>query len=303
MAEVNTAELEAKADAAFAAGYGGTPPDLLEDVKVVDAPVAEAAEPDAAAPPAPAPEKPQYVRLTKQEWDNTKAAAGKVSTLESQVAKLSAALPSAEKIAQQVLETVRSQTPAGLDVEISDEDFADMAADFPELAKTTRAAVERILKKANVKGTGPAKPPAETPPAPTVDVNAAVEKALLAREAVALEKAYPDWADIVGRPTDDGVSRAEGNPFRAWLATQAAEYQKEIGETRSPAVVQDAISRFKASQSSSAPPSSKPDKAAARRAVLADAVTPRADGNPPPLNPPQTADEAFNAGFKAVKKH
>ncbi len=52
---------------------------------------------------------------------------------------------------QQLINQVRSQTPAGAVVEITDEDFAELKEDFPELAGHTRAALERILKRANVK--------------------------------------------------------------------------------------------------------------------------------------------------------
>ena len=302
MAEANTAEKEAKADAAFGAAFGAhsddTPPAPAE--KVVE--VVPKVEPIVAPAPVVVPEKPQYVRVTKQEWDNTKAATGKVKTLESQIAKLTSNAPNADKIAQQVLENLRSQTPAGLNVEISDEDFAELAADFPELAKHTRAAVEKIFKKANVKGKGPAPTPA-TPPAAPVDVNAEVEKVLLRREHEALAKTFPDWSDIVGRPLIDGDPPPEGNSFRAWLGTQSAEYQKAVNETNSPADVRDAIASFKASQITSASPSPRSDRAAARRAVIEDAVTPRADGNPPPLNRPQTAEEAFGNAFKRAKSH
>lgn len=295
MADVNTAEVEKTVDAAFGAGFGDTPPAL--PAKVVEEPKPEPAKSDAAAIPAPVPEKPQYVRLTKQEWDNTKAAAGKVSSLESQVAKLMGSSPKAEQIVQQVLEKIQSQTAIGEPIEVTVEDFSEMNSDFEELTKQQVAGFNRVLKKLNMRGTSPAQPPA-----PPVDVNAAVEQVLFNRESDALAEAYPDWSDIVGRPATDGASRAEGNPFRAWLATQSAEYQAKIGATKSPAAVKEAIDKFKANSTTDTP-SPKPDRAAARRAVIEDAVTPRADGNPPPLNTPQSAEDAFAEGFKSGKPH
>lgn len=291
MAE-NTAEVEATVNAAFGAGFGVIPPAEAPPAKVDGDPAAEPGRAGIAAPPAPVPEKPQYIRLTKQEWDNTKAAAGKVSTLESQIAKLMGNAPNADRIAQQVIDRVRSETPAGLSVEVTDEDFAELAADFPELAKSMRAALERTIKKAQIKGTGPAEA------AQPVDVNAAVEQALMKREEAALAKAYPDWTEIVAKPKASGDVIPADNPFRVWLSQQAPEYQKEINETNSYADIMAAITKFKTATAS---PSPKPDKAAARRALIADAVTPRADGSPPPLNTPQSAEEAFGAGFKAAK--
>lgn len=298
MAEVTPAEIEQKADAAFATGFGDTPP--APAAKVIEQTPAEPAKP-AAAPaavaPAPKPEKPQYARVLQQDWDNLKAAAGKVANLESQITKLAGNTPDAERIAQTVIEKVRAQTPAGLNVEFSDEDFVELTENFPEVSTFTRAALERLFKKANVKGTGepePAKPE-------TLDVNAAVEKALLDREATALAEAYPDWDVIVGRPPTADSQPVE-TPWRTWLATQPAEYQKKIGETKSPAVVQASIDKFKATQITPVAPA-EPTRAAARRAVIADAVTPRADGNPPPLNAPESAEDAFGKAFKEAKLH
>ncbi len=301
MAEVNTAEVEATVDAAFlGAGLGDTPP--APAAKVVDESPPEPAKPDVVAPaPVVVPEKPQYVRLTKQEWDNTKAAAGKVSSLESQVAKLVGSIPKAEQIAQQVLEKVQAQTPAGSPIKLTKEDLAELSEDFPELSEKILAGFGRAFERANVKGTGTAD--AAPSPAPPVDAKEVAKQVRLEMESDDLAESYPDWADIVGKPAESGgAPRIEGNAFRTWLAAQPAEYQKAISESLSPAVVRKAIDKFKA-ETKPASPLPTPDRAAARRAVIEDAVTPRADGNPPPLNPPQTAEEAFGKGFKAVKSH
>lgn len=292
MVDPNTAEVEATVDAAFGAGFGVTPPTLVE--KVVDEPVVEAPKPDATvAAPAPVPVKPQYVRLTKQEWDNTKAAAGKVAVLESQVAKLTGSLPDSKQIVQQVIESVRAQTPAGaeIDPQVLADAFADQEKDFPELAQQNRKAIEHILK--NLRGTA-------SSPASPVDMDAAVEKVLLNREGKALEEAHPDWSDIVGRPKAQGEEPVQ-TEFRVWLATQPAAYQEKVGNTHSPAVLQAAIDKFKGTPKTPSP--SPATKADARRAVIADAQTPRADGSAPPLAQPQSAEDAFATGFKVGKKH
>lgn len=294
MAEPNTAEKEAKVEAAFGSAFNGAPPEAIPPAKVVEEPAADPVVPVAVVP-APAP-KPEYVRVTKQERDNDKAAIGKIPALESALAKLRGELPNAERIVQQVIEKVQAQTPAGMNVEITDEDLAEMAADFPEVAKSTRAALEKIFKKVNVKGTGAAPEP--------VDMEAEVEKVLLTRESKALARTYPDWSEIVGRPPAEGTPIDEANPFRQWLAKQPADYQKEVGETNSPAEVQAAIAKFKADQTTATPaPAAQPDKAAARRAVIADALTPRAEGGAPPLNHPESAEDAFAKGFKVGKPH
>ena len=290
MAEANTAELEAKADAAFSVGFGDTPPAPVK--KVVEEAAPEAAKPGAVVTPIPP--RPEYVRLTKQEWDNAKAAAGKVSSLESQVAKLVGSMPKSEQIVQQVLDNVRSQTPAGteIDPQVLVDAFAEQAIDFPELAGQNRKAIEHVFK--NMRGLASAQSPASP-----VDMNAEVEKVLLIREGKALNRAHPDWSEIVGRPLTDGDTPVM-NDFRHWLARQPADYQKEISETDSPAEVRAAIDKFKATPKTATP--ARSDRAAARRAVIEDAVTPRADGTPPPLNPLISADEAFSSGFKSIRR-
>lgn len=293
MAEVNTAEVEATVDAAFGAGFGVTPPPPGE--KVGDEPVVETpAQPDAAAAaPAPVPVKPQYVRLTKQEWDNTKAAAGKVAVLESQVAKLTGSLPQAEQIVQQVIDRVKAQGPGGANIDpaVLAEAFADQERDFPELAAQNRKAIEHILK--NLPGTA-------SSPASPVDMDAAVEKVLLTREGKALEKAYPDWSEIVGRPKVQGEAPPQ-TEFRQWLAKQPAAYQEEVANTHSPAELRSAIDKFKATDKAPAPNTA--GKAATRRAVIEDAQTPRAEGHAPLPASPQSAEEAFASGFKVGKAH
>ncbi len=297
MAEANTAEVEATVEAAFL----GTGPDVTlppPGATVVKEPVIE--EPpkpeDVVVVPVVVPAKPQYVRLTKEELDLLKTRAGKVDGLESRVAKFEGSMPKAEQIVQQVIDAVKAQTPAGteIDPQVLADAFADQEKDFPELAGQNRKAIEHILK--HLRGTiGTA-----ASPAPPVDVNAAIEKVLLNREVAALAKAYPDWSDIVGRPLP-GTTEVRDTDFRKWFAKQPAEYQQEIGTTKSPAEIQAAIKLFKSS--AAAPPSPTPTaRAAARRAVIEDAVTPRGDGSTPPLNAPMSADDAFASGFKAVKR-
>lgn len=293
MAEVQTAEETAKVDAAFL-GISDTPPAPV--AKVVEAPKVEPAKPDAAAAPAIVPEKPKYIRVPEKEWDNHKAMFGKVATLESTIAKLTGSIPKADALIQQVIKEVQSQTPAGMVVQFDKEHLAEIAEDFPVLAEQ----LERALNKGKVKGTAPAAAETPKPAAASLDPDAidkAVEGVLTKREAKqkadALQKetdtfvaAYPNWREIVGAPPTVGADPVQ-TEWRVW----ATANDHEATVTDSPAVVQASIAKFNAI--SKAPATGKPDKAAARRAVMEDAVTPRTDGAPPPLIQPPTAEEAF----------
>ena len=296
MAEVNTAEETAKVEAAFGAPFGDTPPAPVAKVESEAKP--EPAKPAAApAVEAPKPQKPEYVRVTRQEWDNNKAAVGKIASLESQIAKMAGSVPNADQIEQRIVEKIRAQTPSGQAVEFSDEDFAELSAEFPELAKLTRTTLERLFKKSGVRGTGP------TNSSNGIDVAKEVQKVLLERDEKAFTKAYPTWSEIVGAPAVTGGQPVQTD-FRKWLTTQPPEYQKAINETNDWSELKESLDAFHNSQRTAAPaPSVTPNRAAARRAVMEDAVTPKTDGAAPPLVQPISAEDAFGASFQKAKRH
>lgn len=309
VAEVNTAEETAKVDAAFGAGFGDTPPPAPPVAKVEDRPVAEPAPKLVVTAPAPKPEKPEYVRVTKQDWEKHNAMFGKVASLESSLAKLTGSMPNEERLTQQIIAKVRSETPAGQVVAFSKEDFAEIAEDYPDLAER----LEKVLNRGKVKGTGPIDPE-KTPPAGAgdpVDIDKAVETALTRRaekeatvvrekEGKDLLEAYPNYREILGSPdVTDGPPKE--TPWRKWLATQPADYQEKTLATWSPAEVKASIDKF--TNDTKAPPApAKPDKAAIRRAITEDAVTPRTDGAAPPLNQPPSVDDAFASGYKTARR-
>lgn len=311
MAELNAAEVEQQAEASFAGGFKGTPP--TEVAKVVLEPKVET-KVDATPAPAPKPGKPQYVRVTQQEWDNQKAMLGKVSSLESQIAKLTGSVPKADAIIQQVIEKVQAATPAGAGIEITDDDFADWKETFPELGEMTRKSLEKVLKRLNLRGTGT---PAEAePPKPVAAMDQDAVKAVVTaalkekadaeateardKEMAALTAAYPDWAKTVGQPTAMGTTEPVKTEWRTWLETQPADYQQMVRDSQSPAVVKASIEKFMAEKAPSAAP--RPDRAATRRAAIEDAVTPRFDGSAPPLAQPTSAEEAFTENYEKYRR-
>lgn len=309
MAEVNTAEAEANADAAFGAGFGVTPPAVIPPAKVEDKPVIDPAKPEAKpAPlvPGPKPEKPEYVRVTRQDWDRHNAMFGKVASLEGELAKMKGSMPNGEAIIQQAIEKVRAETPAGQAVEFSKEDLAEIAEDYPDMAER----LLKVLNRGKVKGTGPSEP-AKAPSsgiAEPIDIGKAVEAEFTKREAKqkadaleaemkALAEAHPKWRETVGAPAVTGGEPVQ-TEWRKWATTN----DQAALTTDSPAELQASIAKFTASQTAPVTPP-KPDKGEVRRAVIADAATPKLDGNAPPLNQPPSAEDAFKSGFTAVRRH
>lgn len=301
--EVNAAEAEQKAEASFGEGFGVTPP-VVETAKVVEETktesVAEAPVAAAEPAPAPAPEKPKYARVLQSDFDNLKAAAGKVASLESQVAKLTGTVANQAQLEQRIVEKIRAQTqtPAGLAVDMTDEDWAELTDAVPEIAKLTRTTLERVFKKAGVRGAAGA---AEVPSFKDEDLDKALDRREAKREQDAFVKAYPEWEKIVNRvDVSKGERPDETNEFRRWLTQKGAEYQQRIAGTNSYADLHAAVDEFMASKTAPAP-ATKPDRGAVRRAIMEDAVAPRTDGAPPPMRPPPSADDAFTEGFKQAR--
>ena len=237
------------------------------------------------APAAPVAEGPKYVQITEEQYARLNAAADETASLKQQMSKAFGTMGNL----QQVMNRLQSATPAGASVEISAEDFAELAEDFPELATHTRAGLERILKRMNVRGTGEAS--AIDPQA----IGRAVRDARQVDELEALDDLHPGWRDIVGRAED------ADNAFRKWLVQQPQAYQDRINSTQSASITARAIDQFKAA-SAAAKPTAQPQpqhpapRIAARKDRFQAAIQPRGAGGPPSPSS-NSADDEFQAGF------
>lgn len=291
MADEKTEVLQdAEADAAFAEGFTTTEPTPAAPVPTDAAPADTGTPPpadDAAKEPPPA--APKYVQITKAQFDAFEAAAAKVGDFDKKFDKAFGNVGSM----QAILKELQASTPKGEAVVLDDAMFADMAEDYPDLAKHQRAILEKVLKGAV--GTG-----ARTASVAPAEVNRLVAEGVKTAQIEALEDEYPDWRDIVG-----AVSSPEqadpNNAFRKWLGTQPAAYAAKVTATHNASVLAKAIAKFKDAPKVSPPPPKKDaapnPKDVARRNNIKAAVQPKGDGNPPP--PPKTADDEFEAGFKS----
>lgn len=278
-------QTEEQAATAFAAGFD---PETPQPPAVTAPPAATTteAQPVQEEPPAePAPAEPKYVQLTEGQLADLKAAAEETANLKQQMSKAFGTMGNM----QQLINQVRSQTPAGAVVEITDEDFAELREDFPELAGHTRAALERILKRANVKGTG-------EPATPTIDpvtVRTTAAEIVHQQGLADLNDLHPDWQTVV-------VS-AE---YRKWLGEQSAEYQELLHKTYSASITSRSIDRFRAAQEAAKPqpaaasPQTPARPNATRRERIQAAVQPRGNGQAPTPHTP-TPEDDFRAGFNS----
>ena len=265
---------DAAGQAAFDAGFEDKPVEKAPE-KTTPEPATEAREPKV--------EAPEYVQITKGDWDTVKAAAMKTASYENQFSKLFGTTGQIQK----VIGTLQSQTPRGGKIEISKEAFAEMEKDFPELANSTRTALEKALS--GISGTGNGEPDDAAIQRVMAEHNAKVVE----REIEALEDAHPDWRKVVGA-VSVGEDPDPENPFRKWLGTKPPEYQARVNGTESAAVISRAISLFQRETKAPSKPAT-PARDNARAGVIRDAVQPKGDGGAPTSS--NTPEDAFLAGF------
>ena len=273
---------------------------LTEDLEVTDKNIKDGKLVDAPEPK-PAVEKPappKYVRVTEQQLADMLAAADKVKDFGPKSLK-----QAIDKIGgdqgglKQAIEKIQSETARGQKFDPAA--LEELKKDYPELA----GHLEKIL--GGLKGTG-----AEAPPKPataTADKPASTdadEIKRLAREETFKEELtelatdYPDWEKIVGASDKPD----QKNLFRVWLKTKPQEYQDRVNNTLSPRVIAREIDRFKAATATPRQPQApaKPAKnpaAAARRNVVANAVTPKTAGGQPAATV-KTEQDYFREAFR-----
>lgn len=259
---------DAQEQAAFGSGFdGNTEIATGKAAPVEDAPI---------SPPADAPE---YVQITRKDFDEFRAAASKTASYDQQLSKAFGTIGNLSKI----VNGLQTQTPKGFKVEVPKESFAKLTKDFPELAEAVQEALSGI------KGTG-------TDPAPVDDETFArrLSEAIEARELKALEEDHKDWRNVVGAVGADEKPDPE-HPFRAWLATKDAAYQKRVNETLSAAVISREIDRFRAETKTASEPKPVDPKMQQRTDRIRAAVQPKGDGGAPAAS--NTREDAFAAGF------
>lgn len=234
----------------------------------------------------------EYVQVSKQDFDRIMAALPKAEAIDGEIRKLNGTIGN---VKADLINRVQALTPSGEAVDLSDEDFAELAADFPELAGHTKTALGRVLKRMNVRGTGQAPAPAEVP---QDKIDEAVKKARIKDGLEVLDELHPGWRDTVGKYGDD-------NDFRRWLATQPQAYQDRINNTDSPLVTKQALDQFQAAPRARArtgtptTTTTQRPQQPARQARIAAAVQPKGSGAAAPGPQRNTARDEFHEGFNS----
>lgn len=243
------------------------------------------AKPDAApaaTPRAPKEQPVEYVQISKKDWDDVRAAAARTASYDAQFSKAFGTIGNLQKL----VGTLHGGTPRNGKIAIPAEAFAAMAQDFPELAAHTKTALEAALSGVNGTGATDADPE-------QFESRAAAWHAK--RELKALDAVYPDWKTIVGAVDATQQQPDPNNPFRKWLATKDAGYQKRLNNSDSAEVISRAIERFQRETRATPKPASGTPRDNARAERIREAVQPRGDKGRVPAG--KSDDDEFLAGF------
>lgn len=183
---------------------------------------------------------------------------------------------------KQQLEEFRTRLPQGAPqsaFEVTDEDFAELQTDYPDLA----AAMKNVLNRAFSRGVPPAdagvpeQPGAVSPAAPPA-VSRTSDAVAMAQDELTVR--HEDWREVAASPE-----------FQAWKATLSPA-RREIAEgSWSVQAVSTLLDEFKAHQAQAQ------QQKQARQSRLEAAVTPRGRTQ---ATPAQTQEDAFRAGFERV---
>lgn len=286
--ELSPEEIEAREEAAFTAGGAGEP-----DPTPVEEPEPK---PDAEPVPDKDPE-PEPETYTAEDLDRARRAAleegriagaaeekqehtKRIRDLSGQVGGLK------QKLAQ--LETARAassdKADSPTDTQVSEatrqggSKLEALREDFPEIAE----AIDEIRSQLTPpKAPEPEPDPEPETPAPEPEEDDGPSEQERMRTQLEIYEAHSDWREVV-----------RSDEFQAWVAQQSDEVRAAY---ESSPRAKDAISILNMFKSSMTPPKRKPDTSR-----LESAVTPT-EGKSVTRPKPLTEEEAFEAGFKAVR--
>lgn len=274
-------------DADFDAGFDGKPGAPTETPETTDKP---AEQPAAEAPGAEAAAAaPEYVQITKEQLEQLTASAAAVKDLQATLTANSDKAFGKIGGIERLVKDLQASTAAGEVVELSDEDMAEFAEEYPELANMQRKVLNAALSKIKLRGTGTGEgfDPAKLQEMVTARLDPALksvdERVEYLVESRLLSREHPDWKEVV-----DAGNPESKNAYRTWLATQPAEYQKTINETFDSSVLSAALTKFKAAEKAKATISQ-------RQSRIDAAVAPKGTGGHAEAG---SDDDDFDEGFR-----
>lgn len=230
----------------------------------------------------------KYHQLTSEQWESLQTLSTQIDSVRAEGAKWRDTAFGKVGGLERTIQQLQAATPAGIDIEVTDDIVAEITEEYPELGGRVLAAFKKLASK--IKGTGQA---VQQPAASTTDVESHIQKEvqtrLVALQLEALEDAYPTWREVTGAPDSS-------TPYRQWLAKQPADYQHKLGSTNSAAVIGRSIEKFE-KEAAEAARLAEATKAPTRKEQLAAAAVTRGAGG---RTPTTTDDDEFEAGYNSA---
>lgn len=257
-------------DADFEAGFSNTD----DQTTTPEVEVKEEPAPEVAAEPA-APVEPKYAQVTEEQL------ASLLSLQSEATRKFDHAFGQLGGL-KQTLERLQKEAPAGQSVEVSDEDFAELKAEFPELAEMQIRGLNKVLGK--LRGTGPAQ----------VD-QTLIEQIVQERYGSQLADAREDALDGLHNIVPNWNSQENAKALGEWVAQQPEEVQALAASEK----VRDAaalLRKFRDRQTAKPAPTPTTPQVSTRQRQLEAAVNPRSARGASPE--PAEIDD-FEAGFQS----
>lgn len=278
-------------DADFDAGFAGTPTETPGST--AEAQPSEGAESQPEAPPtgeepaapaaeaAPA-ETPEYVQITRAQFDDIMRKSSEVDNLKANLQQTADKVYGKIGGVERILKDLREQ-PAGQPLKLSEEDFAELKAEFPDLAALHIKGMQRMLDKLPLRG-------------------AAVDPGTI--EKVVQESTATVRTDVINSRLDEIV---DGNweeevkkpEFDEWLNKQPDDI-KALADSASLRDASRMLRLYKAHRDAPVrepTPAPAPAASPTRSRVLAAAVAPKGTVGKPAVSP--SDDDEFNAGFRS----
>lgn len=283
-----------------------------ENAEPMETPAEPAVSQEPAEPAAPAEPAPEYVQITRQDWESMNTRAAKVDEISATLDKrFDQVLGTMGRTLERKLSEIQSGTPKGESVQISDDDFADLKKEYPELAEYTINGLNKVIGR--IKGTGGADADSL---ARIVDERVQREIAAVRSEVIdnSLDAVMPDWKMEVNSPRfhqwitsqkgwspilsdKQATARAMADPsseLSQWVKANPAE---PVSLFLSPKVSEAARMLRAYEKSLSAPPpaapKSQPAQPSIRQRQIAAAVPPKGDGTLPPSGKRSSFLEGF----------
>jgi hypothetical protein len=235
---------------------------------VVEEVVAEVTPEVVEEPEAPAPE---FMQITKSQFDDLMNKASQVDTLRTMSDKAFGKIGGIERVLTEL-----KQQPQGQPVQLSEDDFAELKGEFPELAELQMKGMKRLMDKLRV---------------PQVDASA-IEQMVGAQTSNTRAELVDTTLDAI--VDGDWKEEVKTDKFAQWIDGQGNDV-KALGSSDSLRDAAKLMRLFKAHKDAPPPaPTPAPTNSTSRR--IAAAVAPKGTNAVTSQN--LTEEDAFNAYSK-----